>query len=394
MSKRSSKSENQLATKNISSPNQHIAIVANSTWNLYNFRQNVIEKFLAQGWRVTLLAPVDDYTHRLTEQHDVEFVELRELTRDSTSLMSNYSLYKELKRLYGDLRPNVILHYTSKPNIFGSLAAGKLGIRNISVITGLGYAFIRKGILQSIIRQLYRRAAKSTTQFVFENEDDLALFKSGIIKSDQGVSVKGCGVDIDHYQTAVPLSDDQSTVFTFIGRLLTDKGIMEYLKAAKMGKHELGPAVTFNVIGEVDTSNPASITRQDLQQWIDDGSINYKGFIEDIRPEIEASDCIVLPSYREGMPRTMLEALAMSRPVITTHVPGCREIVDHSVNGYLVESKSSGDLLDAIKTFVKLPYGRRVEMGKAGRLRAETLFNHQLIAEQLYEIVTETPIQN
>jgi len=347
----------------------------------------VIGKFVDQGWKVTLLAPADDYTDGFLSQDIVEYRELRQLQRDTTSPLSNYSLYKELKAHYEELQPDVILHYTSKPNIFGSFAAGKLNIPNFSVITGLGYAFIRKGILQSIIRLLYRRAARSTTQFLFENEDDLALFRDGIIPPTQGKSIKGCGVDTDHYKTEIPLPKSQPTVFTFIGRLLTDKGIMEYLKAAKLAKHEFGPNVTFTIVGEVDASNPASITKQDLQHWIENGIIEYKGFQDDIRPDIVQSHCVVLPSYREGMPRTMMEALSMSRPVITTLVPGCREIVDEGVNGYLVEAKSAGDLFEAIKKFMQLPYAKKLEMGKEGRLRAETLFDHKKIADEIYGIV-------
>ncbi len=353
----------------------------------------MISKFVDEGWKVTLLAPADDYTQGFLAQDAIDFVALKQLQRDTTSPWSNYSLYQELKSYYRQLKPDVILHYTSKPNIFGSFAAGRLGIPNYSVITGLGYAFIRKGILQSIIRLLYRRAARSTTEFIFENEDDLALFRAGIIPPTQGKSIKGCGVDIDYYRTDIPLVDSQPTIFTFIGRLLTDKGIMEYLRAAKMAKQEYGPNAKFTIVGEVDTSNPASITRQDLQQWIDDGVVEYRGFQDDIRPEIIQSHCVVLPSYREGMPRTMMEALSMSRPVITTRVPGCREIVDEGVNGYLVAAKSAGDLLEAIKSYMQLPHGKRVEMGMAGRLRAETLFDHTKIADEIYSIVTEPTSQ-
>ena len=374
-------------TRRISKQNPHIIIVANTAWNIYNFRKNVVEKFVDESWKVTLLVPSDPYAAHLRKYEDVDIVILKQLNRESTTLMSNINLYKELKTHYANLNPDIILHYTHKPNIFGSMAAGKLGIPNISTITGLGYAFLHKGLLKQITTWLYRRAAYRTTQFIFENEDDLALFQSSIIGKKKGVSVKGCGVDTEYYHTQVPLSQDSVTTFTFIGRLLTDKGVIEYLKAAKLVHNMWGPKVQFQIIGQIDQSNPAAITTQELSQLIEEGNVDYLGFQSDIRPQIEASQCIVLPSYREGMPRTMMEALSMSRPVITTNVAGCREIVVDGKNGYLVEARSASSIVDAINQYLNLSYDDRVKMGEAGRQLALEVFDDRKIADEIFGIV-------
>lgn len=347
----------------------------------------MINKFIAEGWRISVLVPHDQYSEQLKKINGITLVELSTLQRDSTSPVSNIKLYHELTAKYSELKPDIVLHYTHKPNIFGSMAAAKLNIPNVSVITGLGYAFIKGGLLKLITTALYRRAAKRTTQFIFENQDDLALFQSNIIGSQKGLSIKGCGVDIKYYQSKHPIPQEGPTTFTFIGRLLTDKGIMEYLAAAKSAKQKYGDQVTFQVIGEVDQSNPASIQKTTLSQWINEGNIKYLGFQSDVRPSIEQSHCIILPSYREGMPRTMMESLAMSRPVITTKVPGCREIVEEGVNGYLVDARSGSSLYQAIEQFVQLGHQDRVNMGDEGRLRAEALFDDQKIAEEIFGIV-------
>lgn len=284
------------------------------------------------------------------------------------------------------MSPDILLHYTSKPNIFGSIAAGRLGIKNIAVVTGLGYAFIHNGLLQTITRRLYAYASQYTNQFIFENEDDLALFQREIFQRQLGVAVKGCGVDTKYYTNDTDIPNDV-TVFTFIGRLLTDKGINEYLAAAKQLKKQYGDTVIFNVVGEVDKQNPASITYDSLMLWIDAGIITYHGYIQDVRKIIAESSCVVLPSYREGMPRTMLESLSMSRAVITTNVPGCRETVVNGINGYLAEAKSVESLAECMRTFTALTLAKKAEMGRQGRNIALKLFDSSKIATDIYAII-------
>ncbi len=320
----------------------------------------------------------------------VDHIHLKALQRDSISPWSNWKTYKELKDHYARLKPDLILHYTSKPNIFGGIAAGKLGIRNIAAVTGLGYAFIHNGLLSKLTKAMFRYADRYIDQFIFENEDDLALFRSELIAKDKGMSVKGCGVDTTHYTSSKPMPQIGKVVFTFIGRLLTDKGIMEFLKAARLAKQAYGPSIECWIVGEVDKQNPASIQYDNLLQWIDDGVVKYLGFQEDVRETIEASSCVVLPSYREGMPRTILEALAMARPVITTKVAGCRETVIEGQNGFLVEVRSSASLVEAIHNFMSLSYQEKVEMGQKGRHLAETVFDSKRIAQNIYLIIEGT----
>lgn len=336
------------------------------------------------------MAPEDRYITYKDHWSQIDHYHLKALERDALSPWSNWKTYQELKKFYKELKPDIILHYTNKPNIFGGIAAGRLGIKNIAVITGLGYAFIHNGLLSKLTKGLFRYASKYIDEFVFENADDLVLFKEERIVKNSGIAVKGCGVDTDHYKSDKPIPRIGKVVFTFVGRLLSDKGINEFLQAAKLCKKELGPAVEFWLVGEVDKQNPASIQYDNLLKWIDSGIIKYLGFQNDVRETLEASSCIVLPSYREGMPRTILEALSMSRPVITTDVPGCRETVVEGQNGFLIPVKSASALVNACKSFVDLNYEEKVKMGEKGRAMAEQMFDSKRIASNIYTIIQKT----
>lgn len=339
---------------------------------------------MAQGHPVTLIAPKDKYTEKLTSQ-DVGFVELKSLDRDTTSLSENYKLFKECKAIYENVKPDLILHYTSKPIIFGGRAAHQLKIPAVAVITGLGYAFIRKGWLQLITSILYGRAAKYHRKFIFENEDDLALFNKRFLKSDQGIAIKGCGVDAEYFTPIESAEKRQETQFTFIGRLLKDKGIREFVDAAKILKEV--EEVSFRIVGELDEENPSQISKTQLVDWINEDLISYYDFKEDIRPEIAKASCVVLPSYREGMPRTILEAMAMAKPVIVSNVPGCRETVQEGVNGFQCKVKSAKDLANTMRRFMNLNDKEKETMGKAGRTMIEDRFTAKKIAKQIYSII-------
>lgn len=305
------------------------------------------------------------------------------MDRDSTGLSSNFGLYREFETIYSELQPDLILHYTSKPIIFGGRAANKLNIPSIAIVTGLGYAFINKGWIHKITKYLYRKSAGYHERFLFENEDDLALFNNGIIKPHQGRSIKGCGVDEKHFFPQKNESQKNATTFTFIGRLLLDKGIIEFIDAAKYYKPN--HKIQFKVIGQLDDQNPSKISSHHLQSWIDKEYISYVSFKKDIRKEIAVSDCVVLPSYREGLPRTILEAMSMEKPIIVSDTPGCRETIHNEENGFLVEVKDSNSLIDAISRFMQLSDIERLEMGQKGRQLVLKHFTSKKIADQIFE---------
>jgi len=207
-----------------------------------------------------------------------------------------------------------------------------------------------------------------------------------IIQVKQGFSVNGCGVDIQKFAPHPNGVYKTKTVFTFIGRLLYDKGIEEFVQAARYVR-ERSKSAEFWIVGELDSSNPSMINKDELLHWVNSEVVIYHGFVKDIRPIIAKSDCIVLPSYREGMPRTVLEGMSMAKPIIATDTPGCRQTVEPDVSGYLVEVGNSQDLSDKIFRFMALNDEQVHDMGEAGRKRAESLFNSDLIADEIYEIL-------
>lgn len=364
-----------------------ITLVANTTWNIYNFRLNVIDKLLQEGHEVHVIAPVDEYISYKENYPSVKHYNLRTMDRDSTNPIKDLLLIGELMRKYRKINPDLIIHYTNKVNIFGGIAAKLTGKKSVAMITGLGYAFIHKGWIRDITTTLYRRTASIHKRFIFENIEDRELFeRSKIIKKGQGVSIKGCGVDTSHYKPYPNgnLKEKGELVFTFIGRLLYDKGIREFVAAAMILREEF-PTIRFWIVGELDPQNPATVDRDDLNKWVENDIVRYHGFQKDVRPFIADSDCVVLPSYREAIPRTITEAMSMGKAVITTDVAGCREAVDVGVNGYLAEVRSVSSLVNTIKAYINLSPQARHDMGYAGRQKALEEFDDKKIAQHIYD---------
>lgn len=374
------------------SNSKRVILVANSTWNIYNFRLNIIRKLISEGHQIFVIAPVDEYLEYKEAFPDVKHIPLKTMGRDSTNPIRDLLLLIELFRKYNWLKPELVIHYTNKPNIYGGFASRMLNIPSVAVVTGLGYSFIHKGFLNFIVRKLYKLSGKYHKRFIFENEDDKDLFiEEGIVHKENAKAVKGCGVDTKYYLPSSNGISESKLTFTFVGRLLYDKGITEFISAAKLVKEKY-PETKFEVIGEFDSDNPSNIDKDYLVDWVDSGVIDYKGFVRDIRPILQHSDCVVLPSYREGMPRTLLEGMSMGKPLITTDVPGCRETIKEGENGFIVPVKDEKKLADAIERLIKLPIEQRKEMGKKGRQMAVEIFDHKLIANQIFSIIN--PILN
>jgi glycosyltransferase involved in cell wall biosynthesis len=366
-----------------------IALVANTTWNIYNFRLNLIEKFLSAGFKVIVVAPVDEYLIYKDKYPSVLHYNLQRLVRDGVNPLNDIRLFLELRRIYKEINPDVILHFTNKPNIYGSLAAKSLQLKSIAIITGLGYPFIHGGLLKRIVTSLYKISGRFNEKFIFENIEDRELFESlTIVTKQKSISIKGCGVNTQWYKPMENTKKRKKTVFTFIGRLLYDKGIREFVEAAKIvGKNRND--VEFLIVGEIDENNPATIDKKELIQWIEDEIIQYLGFVKDIREVIASSDCIVLPSYREAIARTITEGMAMGKPIITSQTAGCREAVQDGENGYLVEIKNSKALADTFLKFMSLLPEEKKLMGEIGRMKACNEFDDAIIADQINDIVYE-----
>lgn len=341
-----------------------VIILAGYAQSLLNFRGDLIKAMIAAGHDVTAIAPENDYKTQI-EEIGAKFIQIS-FNRAGVNPLNDLKLSSDLKKIIVKEEADVFFGYTIKPVIYGSLAAKRAGIQNrYAMITGLGSTFIGSGfknsVLKIISKILYKYSLKSCSKVIFQNGDDLSDFTSmGILKKEKCEIVNGSGVNMDKYEKSpVP----QKPVFLLVARLLRDKGIFEYLEAAELVK-KARPEAEFHLVGPFDT-NPTSLKQEDLQKYIDNGTIIYHGSTDDVRPFIKACSVYVLPSYREGTPRTVLEAMAMGRAVITSDAPGCRQTVKDGVTGLLTPVRNTQLLAEKMFWMIKNPESR-VLMGEAG----------------------------
>jgi glycosyltransferase involved in cell wall biosynthesis len=358
-----------------------IALSINSAWNIVNFRAGLIRRLQEAGYDVVAIAPADDAVPRLTAL-GVRHIRIQ-MDAMGSSPFHDARLLMEYWRVLRRLRPVAFLGWTVKPNIYGSLAAQALGIPVINNVSGLGTAFIRRTPLTAIVSQLYRLAFRRSATVFFQNDEDRQLFLTErLVAKDRTALLPGSGIDLTRF---APKPDERGGegpfAFLLVARLLRDKGIIEYVEAARMvraaGKH-----AEFRLLGFLDVANRSAVSRAEVQMWQAEGVIDYLGHADDVRPFLHAAECVVLPSYREGMPRTLLEASALARPLIATDVPGCREIARAGENAILARAADARSLADAMLTMLNLAPERRREMGLRGRRIAEEEFDERIVADR------------
>jgi glycosyltransferase involved in cell wall biosynthesis len=310
-----------------------------------------------------------------------------EFKRSGVNPLADLKLLARYILLLNNLRPVAYLSYTIKPNIYGSLAAASLGIPAFPNVSGLGTAFIRQGALQRIVTSLYRRGFRRAPVVFFQNGEDRQLFvERNIVRPQQARILPGSGVDLDRF-TPAPVRDGPPT-FLLMGRLLRDKGVVEFVEAARLLRRSL-PDARFQLLGDIDTGNRTSITAAELQSWEREGVVEHFGITSDVRPFIAAATAVVLPSYREGMPRSLLEAAAMARPLIATDVPGCRDIAEDGVNGYLCGVKDPVSLAEAMRRLAGLPSEQRSAMGEAARCKVQSRFSEELVIRAYLDVLED-----
>jgi glycosyltransferase involved in cell wall biosynthesis len=349
-----------------------IAIVLNTSWNIYNFRKNFVQALLKQGHEVHTIAPADDYTRYLTEwgciHHNI-YMDSR-----GANIIKDMALIGELGAIYHRVKPDIILHFTIKPNVYGTLAATFLRIPVINNVCGLGTVFLKDGLVSMIAKLLYKISFRFPKKVFFQNAEDLKFFvEQKLVSADIVDTLPGSGIDISAF---MPAGFKRNPVFTFllVSRLILDKGIMEYIAAIRILKAQ-GINARFQLLGGKDPEHKRGIALNVIDEWIKEGLVEYLGKTDDVRPYMNNADCVVLPSYREGSPRSLMEAACLRKPIIATNVPGCRQVVENGVNGLLCEMQNAEDLAEKMITMMELSDSSRLLMGEYGRKKMERDFS-------------------
>ncbi|WP_457564531.1 glycosyltransferase family 4 protein, partial [Caminibacter sp.] len=355
-----------------------IAITLNTSWNIYNFRLGLLKALQKEGYEIVCVAPRDEYSKKL-EELGFEYREIK-INNKGTNPVEELKLIFDFYRLYKDIKPDVLLHYTIKPNIYGSIAAGMLKIPVISNISGLGTVFLNNSLSSKIARKLYKIGLKFPKKVFFQNPHDRELFiKNRLVNPKKTDLLPGSGIDTEKFKPSKIRKNDGKVKFLMVARLVGDKGVNEYIKAAEKLKQD---NVEFALLGAFYPGNPTALSKEEIQKWHNEGVINYLGVSDDVKSIMEEYDVIVLPSYREGLSRVLLEAASLAKPIVTTNVPGCKDVVDDGVNGFLCEVKNASSLAEAMKKMIDLPYERRIEMGKKGREKILREFDERIVIEK------------
>ena len=362
--------------------NGGIAFVANTSWSIYKFRLYLIERLLEKGFAIYVLAPRDAYTGKFEGLNGLTYIPLNHFHPKGVSPVRDYRLYRELYRHYRTIKPGLIFHYTVKANLYGTRAAARAGIPSVSVVTGLGYTFSGEGWLQRAVRIGYRRQLRKAAEVWFLNEDDRRVFTSrNLVPAANTFLLPGEGVDTGYfYPDPYDAQHPGKTIqFLLIGRLIRHKGIEEFVEAARQLKQRQLPAQC-RLLGFFDDESPVAIPRPQLDEWTAGGIITYLGHTDDVRPFIREADCIVLPSYREGMPLSLLEGASMCKALIATDTAGCRDLIDDGVNGYLCRVRDSADLAAKMTGYLQLSPEGKKQLGLRGRERVLQRYTREAVA--------------
>ncbi len=363
-----------------------VLIVANTSWHVLNFRMPLIKELQAHGVTVAAAAPYDECSQSL-EAQGVRHI-LLPIGRKTLNPLSDLVLTFRLYRLYKREHPAVVFHNTIKPVIYGSMAAHWAGVHRIlNMIPGLGYIFsgnqLTQRLLRPLVKQMYRLAMRNAHAVLFQNPDDREYFvKHGLVKPGKSQVTYGSGVDLNHFYYVAGQAAANRCSFLLLGRMLWDKGVGEYVEAAGKVRKRY-PATQFILLGIIDRDNPSFIPEDVINEWNRKGDIEYRGSAADVRGELEKADVVVLPSYyREGVPKSLLEAAAMGKPVITTDMPGCREAVVDNVTGILIPARNVDALAEAMCALAADP-AKRLRMGKEGRKLAAERFDVSRVNQEI-----------
>lgn len=355
-----------------------IFFTANVLWDIYIFRYGVIKALIEDGHEVVAIAPKDsriDFPRELGIRHIPIELSLR-----GVNPIKDFQLFLQLKDIYTKEKPDIIFHYTIKPNIYGTLAAKCAKVQSIAVLTGLGYSFVEGGFISKVAKTLYRISLKYSKEVWVLNEDDKKCLVNEKIVSEKKIFIlPGEGVDTKKFKPLLR-EKNKELIFLMVARAFYDKGVREYVEAAKMIKDK-GYKVKFWFLGALGGNAANGINEAKMAEYEKEGILDYLGHRKDVENVINSSDCVVLPSYREGISKVLMEAASMEKPIIATNVTGCKEIIENNKNGYLINVKDSVDLSEKIEKFINLSNEERDNMGKNGRKKVLNEFDEKIIIE-------------
>lgn len=349
-----------------------ILILANHDIGLYQFRKELIQELLKEH-EVLISLPNGEFINKL-KQMGCKFIDTK-VDRRGINPIKDLSLIISYYKLIKHVKPDLVITYTIKPNIYGGMVCRLLGVNYAVNITGLGTAFENEGLLRKFVIKLYTIACKKAKVVFFENEENRQIFiRNKIVKESQTYRLNGAGVNLDHYRV-LPYPNNDVIKFLFMGRIMAEKGIDELFYAMKKLVSE-GIKCELDVLGGYEENYKDTIEKYENEGWL-----HYHGYQKDVRPFIEQCHCFVLPSWHEGMANTNLESAASGRPLITTNIHGCLEAVVENKSGFLVERKNADDLYKKMKEFTELSYGERKAMGLASRKHMEEIFDKKIVVE-------------
>ena len=357
-----------------------VLILGNSGLVVFGMRGELIQRLIREGYQVVVSFPngILGEGEQLSKEYGCQYIEI-EIDRRGTNIIHDLALLRNYMKLLKEVKPNVVLTFTVKCSIYGGMACRLSKVPYIVNITGLGKGLAEGGMQQKLLIMLYKLAVRAAHCVFFQNTQDRQFFIKRHIKYRKDDLLPGSGVNLEKY-TPIAYPNDDQIIFTYIARVMKTKGIDEFLEAAKAMKQE-HPQVEFHVCGFYEDDYKDIIEKAEKE-----GIVQYHGQVNDVRPFEEISHCIVLPTYHpEGVSNVLLEAAACARPIITTNRPGCAEVVDDGVNGYLIREKDSQDLLQKMRKFMELPWEARKDMGLAGRRKVENEFDRQIVVQKYLE---------
>jgi len=348
----------------MNSPKKKIAFVGNSSTTMLNFRLTLMQELVQEGYEVVMITPKDNDI-RFLRKLNIQFIEI-EVDSKGTRICRDLHLISQLTKIYRQENFDFIFHYTIKPIIYGSIAAKRVHIPQVSIVTGIGYSFSHKNWLYYLSIALHKWALRTAKGVWFLNNEDKDFFTAKkIITPEMATVIPGEGVDTSHFIPREQMPEKFS--FIYCGRMLYSKGVKLFVEAARQLR-PVFPDVEWKLLGPIDVPMEDSISPKEMEDWVRDGNIKYLGVAKDVVPYLLDSSCVVLASYyHEGVPRSLMEASSMQIPIITTDWVGCHDVVTHGENGLLITPKDEEELIEAMRTMILTPQEDLQKMGVTGR---------------------------